>query len=178
MTHDGNPAIRNVKLEINNKMKTKNLLLTLAVASLMPLASSLSKDVALADCPAAVQEVIRSNSRSGKIDDVKMITVDGRSMYVAEVDLPGDRDLKLHISGAGALLKVREDIPQSEAPAAVLEAAKKLVPEGGKIDDIDKETAGGKVTYEVEIDRPKTADLKVVFNADGSIVSQREERSK
>lgn len=176
--HDGNPAIRNVNLEIKRKMKTKNLFLTLAVASLMPLASSFAKDVLLADCPAAVQEIIRTNSRSGKIDDVKLITVDGRSMYVAEVDLPGDRDLKIHVSGTGALLKIREEIPQSEAPAAVLEAAKKLVPPGGKIDDVDKETSDGKVTYEVEIDRPKAADLKVVFQADGSILSQREERSK
>lgn len=171
------PPSANVNLKIKYQMKTKSLILSLAAVSLLPLAPLSAKDVPLSSVPAAVQEIIRSNSRSGKIDDVKQITVEGRTLYVAEVDLPGDRDLKIHVSGTGSLLKTREDIPFSEAPAPVQEAAKKLVPQGGKVDDVDKETANGKVTYEVEIDRPNAKDLKVLFSAEGAILSQREERS-
>jgi uncharacterized membrane protein YkoI len=177
--HDGNPAIpKHQTIKRQKPVNTKNLLLTLTAASVLPLASSFAKDVALADCPPAVQEVIRSHIGSGKLDDIKRVNVGGRSLYLADIDHPGDYDVKLHISGSGTLLKTREEIALSSAPAAVQEAARKLVPKGGKIDDVEKETANGKVTYMVEIDRPKAPDLKIVFNADGSILSQREERSR
>ena len=52
------------------------------------------------------------------------------------------------------MIKTREDAALSDAPDAVQDAVKKLVPAGGKVDDVDKEIAAGKVTYHVEIDRP------------------------
>jgi hypothetical protein len=154
-------------------MKTQILPFAVALCFAAPLATSAAKEIRLADCPPAVQAAINANARSGAIDDVKNVMVDGRSMYVADVNLPGKRDLKIYVSGTGALLKVREEVPLDEVPAAIREAAQKLTPEGGRIDDVDKETAEGKVTYEVDIDRPKAEDLKVVFAADGTILSQR-----
>lgn len=159
-------------------MNIKTLAAIALCGSVLATTTALAKDLKLADCPPAVQEVIQKNLRSGKLDSVKKLTVDGRTLFLADVDLAGDEDLKVYISEAGELLKTREDVRPADAPAAVMEAAKKLVPEGGKLDDVEKETAGGKTTYLVEIDRPNAPDLEVTMSADGAVLSQKDEASK
>ena len=159
-------------------MNIKTLATIALCGAALSTTTALAKEVKMADCPAPVQEVIQKNLRSGKLDSIKMLTVDGRTLYLADVDLAEDEDLKVYISETGELLKTREDVRQADAPAAVIEAAKKLVPEGGKLDDVEKETAGGKTTYLVEIDRPNAPDLEVTVSADGAILSQKDEASK
>jgi hypothetical protein len=72
-------------------MKSPKILNALAV---LGTAFSLRADdeLALEQCPANVQETIRANARDGKVDEVKSITIDDRTLYVAEIDLPGRRD--------------------------------------------------------------------------------------
>ena len=135
-------------------MNARHLLLTVSLLGAAGLTNATAKDLPIASCPAPVQETIRAQTGSGKLDDIKLITAGGAQEYVVDIDVPGDRDRKLHISPAGALLKVRENIPLTEAPAAVQEAAKKLVPTGGRVDDVRKTTAGTDISFEVEIDRP------------------------
>ena len=132
-------------------------------------------DMKLEQCPAAVQDTIRANARDGRIDDINLITIEGRALYVAEVDLKGDKDLKLHVGSDGKLIKTREDAVLGDAPDAVQDAVKKLMPAGGKVDDVDKETATGKITYHVEIDRPNAADLDVVVADDGTVIRRTED---
>lgn len=158
-------------------MKTPHFLLTVTtLLGAASLATASAKDIPLASCPAPVQETIRSHAGSGKIDDIKMVSVDGASQYVADIDFPGEHDLKIHVSTTGALLKLRREIALTDAPASVRDAAARLVPQGARIDEVHKTTADGKVTYEVEIDRPNTRDLKLVMSESGEIVSQREDR--
>lgn len=134
-----------------------------------------AEEIPLTACPPMVQETIAANLHGGMLDEVKFITVAGRVLYVAEVDLPGDRDLKIHMGRDGGLIKTREEITLAEVPEAVVTAAQKLVPEGGKIDDVDRETANGVITYRIEIDRPLTRELKLHFSADGAVLNQRED---
>lgn len=158
-------------------MKTSPSLLSLsflAVLAISPWAAR-ADGIALSACPAPVQKTIEQNLRGGTLDEIESITIEGRTLYVADVDLSRDHDLKIHVAADGALVRLKEDIDLSKAPEAVRDAAKKLVPAGGRIDDVDKESAGGKVTYHVEIDRPNTSDLKVVFSPEGAILSQRED---
>ena len=108
---------------------------------------------------------------------MKALTIDGKTLYVAAVDLADDLDLKIHVSSTGTLIKTREDMRFADVPANVQEAAKKLVPAGGKVDEVDKEVADGKVTYEIEIVRPNAPELEVVFGSDGAIISQKEDLS-
>lgn len=150
---------------------------TLAVLALASTAfSAQAKSVKLEEVPAAVQETIKANVRSATIEGIDVITVDGRTLYVSEVDLPGDKDLDIHVGAEGQLIKTKEDIAITEAPAAVQDAVKKLETEGGKLEDIDKEVASGKSTYHVDIDRDKAADLDVVLAEDGSVISRQEEQ--
>jgi len=134
-------------------------------------------DISLAKCPAAVQSTIRDHAKNGKIDDVKAVTVDGRTLYIGDVDFTNDDDLKVFVAEDGTLVKTRQDVRLSSIPDAVQAAVKKMVPQGGQAEDVDKEISGGKTTYLVEIDRPKSPDLKVVFAEDGSVLSQQEDQN-
>lgn len=156
-------------------MKAKTPLLLVALLGTLFIGSAAAADIALAACPAPVQATIRNSDQGGRLDDIKSVTVNGRTLYVVEFDLAGNRDLKLHITSDGTIVKSREELTMAQLPAAVRLAAEKMVPAGGKVDDIDKEVADGRTTYLVEIDRPNTNDLKIVFSEDGSVISQRGE---
>lgn len=153
-------------------MHIKLSLLALIAATSIP---AYAGDVNLKDCPAAVQQTFQANSRSGTLDDIEMIKIEGRTRYVAEYDLSKEKSLKIYVDEDGKLLKTKEELLPEELPAAVGSAAQKLVPAGGKLSDVDKEVAGGKTTYLVEIDRPNSPDLDVVLAEDGAVLSQKEE---
>jgi hypothetical protein len=103
----------------------------------------------------------------------KSITIDDHAL-VAEIDLPGRRDdLKVLVGSDGKLIKTRGEIDLADAPTAVREAAAKLVPAGGELDDgVSCEVTDGKATYSVEIDRPKIPDLDVLIAEDGTLMNQ------
>jgi hypothetical protein len=159
-------------------MKSNSVILSLLWVVMSPSALQ-AKDIPMAKCPPAVQATIRKNARDGKVDEVKSLSIEGRRMFIAEVEFPGNRELNIYVLGNGTLFKTREDIRFEEAPAKVQEAAQKLVSADGKIDDVAKTTeADGRESYEVEIKRQRQKEVKVVFAADGAIRSQTEKKSK
>ena len=138
-----------------------------------------SKDIPLGKCPPEVQATIRNHAREGKIDEVESLAIEGRRMYIAEVDFAGDRELKIYVLANGTLLKTREEIVMADAPAKVKEAAEKLLSAGGKVDDVVKtREADGKESYEIEIKQKGEKEVKVVYSADGTKLSQKEKKSK
>jgi len=149
---------------------TRSLFTTLIAGTALLQAQALP----LSDAPAAVQETIRQNQRKGVLDELNAITVNGRTLYVAEIELGGDRDLHLHVAANGALLKTREDIPLRQAPEAVRQAIKNAAG-GGNVDDLDLEVSGDKRTYHADIDRPNSFDLDLVLAEDGAILRQTED---
>jgi hypothetical protein len=156
-------------------MKTLKSSITLIALALLGTAIYLRADeLGLEQCPAVVQETIRANARGGDVDDVNSIIIEGRSIYLIEVEVP-KKDLKLLVDSDGKLIKTREELTVAEIPGAVRETATKLVPEEGEIDEIDKEVAEGKTTYIVQIDRPKAPDLQLVVAEDGTLISQTED---
>lgn len=130
------------------------------------------KEVRLDDCPAPVCETIIANSREGKIDDIDLITIDDKQIYIAEVDLPRDIDLKVYVNGSGSLVKTREDVRNDEIPGFVNDIVKEL---GGRADDVEKEIKGETITYHVDIDRNGQPDLEVVLDGSGKVLSKTEE---
>jgi len=152
-------------------MKTTILTLSslfLAAASI----TASARDIQLYECPASVQSTIESNARGGVIDEVDLLSIEGKEIYIAEVDLPQDLDLKVYVSGNGSLLKTREDISLKSMPSFIRDAVRE---HGGTIDDVEKEVAGGTVTWHVEIDRKGMPDIKVVLNAEGGVISETED---
>ena len=158
------------------KLKSILFLLTCAAATI---ASAAAKDIALAKCPAEVQATIRAHARDGKIDEVELLAIEGRRMFIAEVEFPGDKELKIYVLATGTLFKTREEIQIEEAPAKVQEAARQFIAQTGKVDDVVQITeAGGTVSYEVEIKRPREKEMKVLFSAEGAILSQKQKKSR
>ncbi|MFC7337358.1 hypothetical protein ACFQY0_09245 [Haloferula chungangensis] len=154
----------------NKPIKQSLVVLTLATG--LGAGTLGAREVKIDDCPTAVQATIRQNSGEGKIDEIDFLSLEGKEIYIAEVELPGDKDLKVYVSGDGNLLKTREDVALKEVPEAVRTAISGLE---GSVDDIDRETAGKTVTYEVELDRHGKPDLEVTLSADGRVLSQKEE---
>jgi uncharacterized membrane protein YkoI len=153
-------------------MKNLATLTVLALSTAFASAQTQRRELRLADCPQAVQATVRDNARGGHIEEVDFIGIEGKEIYIAEVELPRDRGLKVYVSGNGSLVKTLEDLSLREAPEAVHSAVQGL---GGTIDDVEKEVTGQVVTYHVEIERHGARDLDVVVAADGTILSQTEE---
>ena len=151
----------------------KTTLLSIVIASLAGHAAA--AEVRLADCPPAVQTTIQQHSRDGRIDEIESYSIQGKMLYVAEVELAGDRDLKIHVAADGALMKTREDSTLAEVPEAVRKAVEGKL-NGGVADDVDKETAGSSITYHVEIDRKGAPDTNLTIDSTGKVLSETEER--
>jgi uncharacterized membrane protein YkoI len=162
------------KLNNNNQMKTQRTIATIATIALSSTfaLAGYEKEVRFDDCPAPVRETILANSRDGKIEEVELISIEDKKIYIAEVDLPRDIDLKVFVNGDGSLLKTREDVRNEEIPAFVGELAREL---GGTVDDVEKETTGKTVTYHVDIERTGAPDLDVVLDASGKVIEKTEE---
>ncbi|MCW1885575.1 hypothetical protein OKA04_12620 [Luteolibacter flavescens] len=151
-------------------MNTTSIRILAALALIAPAAS---RDIRLADCPEPVRNVIQSNARDCKIEEVEVFQREGKTIYIAEVDLKGGIDLNLYVSAEGALLKTKEDIRLADAPEAVRTTLQGL---GGRVDDLDKITEGETVTYDADIERHGQPDLDVIVAADGKVVRQTEDR--
>jgi uncharacterized membrane protein YkoI len=155
-----------------NTKTTIQSIAALAFTTMLASADIERREIRIEDCPAAVQATVRANARGGTIDDVDLIAIEGKQIYIAEVELPRDRDLKIYVSGNGALVKTREELSLREMPAFIRGAVREY---GGTIDDVEKESAGGTVTYHVEIDRKGIPDIDVVLSAEGAVISETEE---
>ena len=120
--------------EYRKTMKSPKTLIILAILG-TAVGVRAGNELELEQCPANVQETIRTNARGGDVDEVNAITIDDVTLYWAEVDVPERReDLKLLIGSDGKLIKTREEIDLADAPTAVREAAAKLVPAEGELD--------------------------------------------
>lgn len=154
-------------------MKALKTLLVTGILSLgFSPAAFADNEIRLDECPAEVRKTITENSRDGKIDEIDVITIQGKTLYVAEVDLPRDRDLKIHVAGDGSLLKIREDISLDTAPAAVRDT---LEGYGGRIDDLEMETAGNTTTFHADIEFSGQPDLEVTVATDGRVIREVED---
>lgn len=131
-------------------------------------------EIRIEECPPAVQATIQQNSRSGLIEEVESYAIQGKTLYVAEVELPMDRELKIHVAADGALMKTREDTALAEVPEAVRSTVRSKIA-GGSVDDVEKLVVGQTVTFHIEIGRKSAPDLELVIDAEGKILSERED---
>lgn len=153
-------------------MNKKTISLKNIAAALLavPLSAGLAKavdgDVRLQDCPPAVRQTIEAEAKNKPVEEVERHSIDGREIYVAEIELGQDRDLKIYVAADGSLMKTRRDVSKKALPNTVKKA---LSGRDGVVDDIEEVTENGKVTYHVEIDRETEGDLNLVVGTDGTI---------
>ena len=66
-----------------------------------------------------------------------------------------------------------EEIDATQLPQAVRAA---IDAENGRIDDLEKQTADGKVTYLAEIELPGNIEVELVISAEGKVASRIEKQ--
>jgi hypothetical protein len=157
---------------------TAPILIT-AVAAFAPPASAGRDDheLALSECPQAVQATILQAARNGLLDEIELAHSADGVLYVAEVDLPGKRDLDVYVAADGRLVRTREEVAWSELPARVQATLSQQAGDVADIEDITRHTRGKTVTYTAEIDFPGKGapELDVEVAADGRLLSAVEE---
>lgn len=131
-------------------------------------------EIKLEDCPDAVRETVGQHQRQGRVDEVESYNIQGRALYVVEIELPTRRELKLHISPDGTLVKMSEEVSLAELPDVVRAVVEEKAA-GGTLDDLEKETMGKVVNYRMEIEREKMPDVDLLLDAAGGILSEKEE---
>ena len=118
----------------------------------------------LAKAPAAVQAAVKKLIGSHKLEGFDK---ENDTSYEVNYKV-GGTDYAAIISDNGEILENEVEIDMSAVPAAVLESAKKKLPDG-KIGEVAIVTAGGKMFYELDVKIGKdTHEIKI--NADGSVI--------
>ncbi len=149
---------------------------TLAATLLGGVATGLyAEGIPLKQCPEPVVRTIKSQLGFGRIDEIKTIRAENRILYLAEIDLPGERERKLHVGDDGTLLRVVEDVRLGDLPRPVKSALQPFLAGGNRFDGADRITASGRTEYYVEVDLPDDADLHLVIGEGGEILRRREE---
>lgn len=126
--------------------------------------------------PAPVREVVlKALNAGGTLDKFRVVRRGEQTLYIADIDRTGDRDLKLNVRADGSVAKSVEDLPVAELPEAVGKALKDLAGVDGQIDDVKKVTEGAAITFKAEIDRAGKTELDVIVSADGAVLEQKED---
>ena len=86
--------------------------------------------------------------------------------YEAEIDLNDSIDLTVQVNEAGKLMMQKQNILQSEIPAAVLTTVQTRYKDY-TIDDVEKLEKEGIVYYQLELQVKSKKDLNLVFAANG-----------
>lgn len=90
-------------------------------------------------------------------------------MYEAEFKI-GTADYEVFYNSSGKLMRVKNDIAESELPAVVSSAIKKDFP-GYRIKDLEKIDEQGVVTYKMEL-KKLNEEWDVVYDASGKLLSK------
>lgn len=142
---------------------------------LFTLDEALPGGIPLKQCPESVARTIRGQLGSGRVDGIRTLRSHNRLQYLAEIDLPEDRERQLHIDGDGTLLSVIDDCPLGELPRRVKSALVPFLGEGNRFDHAGRVTGSGHTEYHVEVDLPDDVELLLVFGEGGEILRRREE---
>lgn len=126
--------------------------------------------------PAPVRATILKEAGSGRVEKVRAVRRGEHTLYLADVDLPGDFDLKLQLKADGELVRRTEEMSVDALPKPVREAMLTLAGEGGLIDEVKKIIEKDVMRFKAEIDRPGKPELDVTLAPDGSVLEQKEEK--
>jgi len=126
--------------------------------------------------PPEVSAIVSQHLDGGHVDDIKVIRIDERTLYVVKIDLPGPHERKVHVTGDGILLKTVQKVRLPDLPAPVRATVDGILAKRGRFDGADRVTADEKVEYHIELDLPGRVELELVLSDTGEVISRREER--
>lgn len=154
----------------------KQTILTLAATLLGGVATGLrAEGIPPKQCPEPVWRTIRDHLGRGRLDEVKTISKNGRMLYLAEIELPGNRERMLHVGGDGTLLKFVEAIRLKELPRPVQSALDPFLANTTRFDGADRVTSGSGTEYHLDLELVDDVDLHLVLGERGEVLRRREE---
>lgn len=115
--------------------------------------------------PAAVQEKLAEHR--DQISEMEKEVENGKTVYEVEFKVDG-KEKEVTYDAEGNVLEVEMEITLDELPDAVRTIVSALAFRG-EIEELSKETEGGEVTYEVEIDRDGLA-FEFEMDPDGNVL--------
>jgi hypothetical protein len=127
-------------------------------------------------CPADVRTAVLKAAGSDPVTKLRVVRRGERTLYLVDIDRPGDYDLKLQVLASGEVMRRSEDMPISGLPELVAKALAAAAGASGIIDEIKKVTEGTMVYFKAEIDRPGQPELDVKIAPDGTVLEQKSEK--
>jgi len=121
--------------------------------------------VKLEDCPAAVQQAIKDNTKDATLLGVAKDQENGKVEYEAETKVNG-HGKDITFDEAGKLVAVEEEVSIDSIPAGAKTAIEKQAA-GAKIRRVEKITEGEKIVYEAALTK-NGKKSEVTVAADGS----------
>lgn len=113
-------------------------------------------EIKLADAPAAVQKILKAETKTGTIDTVVKTIADGKTLYGASATLK-NKPYWITVFEDGTLVEKRLDTPAEEVEIELTKcpaAVRKLLAEegeGGKIVTVTKVSEGDKAVYRLAV---------------------------
>ncbi len=143
------------------------LLLTAAVASV---ANAQETKIPRSKVPAVVMTAFQTTYPSATIKGTNK-EMKGGTVYYEIESKDGSVRRDLLYAADGGITEVEEIIPISSAPMAVQAAVKSSHPEA-KVKSVEKNTQGSVVTYEISMKEKGRKALEIIYNSDGTVVTQ------
>ncbi len=93
--------------------------------------------------------------------------------YKVEFEID-DKDQEIWYAADGKTNRMEKDLREDELPETIASAISSNYAEY-KIDSIEMPEENGTATYEVELEKGWDEEIKVVFDADGKVLSERKD---
>lgn len=126
--------------------------------------TSFAQDIPQSEVPEAVMRSF--NEKFPKASDVEWERKG--ELYEVDFDMGFFTDHEAWFDASGNITRHKEEISKSDLPKAVADAITSQYGEY-RIDDVDKITENGKVSYKVELENG-SYDRKVYFSEDGTFI--------
>lgn len=160
-----NPNIPNMK----NKY-THHAISLLAILATASSAQAWEKrEIALTKCPPAVQKTLQEYRQGGTLEEIELTRIQDQAVYVAEINLPQDRDLTVIVDEAGKLIETQEELLIHEVPASIADAVKHMP---GQIDEVTRYIKDDEIRFRIELDQVQGPDHHVLVTSDGKVIEE------
>lgn len=127
-----------------------------------------AQDLFMKEVPTAITSEFKSSFPNAKDVEWEM---DG-NLFCVEFEVGFSTDHEVWYDSTGRVIRHKEDIAEKDLPAAVKNSVKQNF-KGYNIGDIDRITAGDKVTYRMELDALMKDEWEVAIDEKGKILGKK-----
>lgn len=150
-------------------MKATLFLVAPFVAMSLATASHAAEEVVpWADVPAAAQKTITANAGGGTVGKIEKETK-GKATFETKVKKPDGTSIDIKTDEDGELIAVEEEIPWAKVPVAVQKSITDNA-RGEAVKTVEKQTRGGKTTYETKVRKPGGTEIEIDVGEDGKLI--------